>query len=171
MTDTPPKPKRTQGKIAWFANRKTGTAYLATPNRGRVFVLSADRNRQILAQDHKPDCDGNCRGCGIMKPIHEFGEADHNGEVAVDHPDLNHLVYCWNAHEELVAALKAQKFYRTHGAYLYCAEYGINWRSLFKQDDVAPGNAVDAGVNGLATGDVQRRANEALANLPFEDQS
>lgn len=105
MTDTPTDNARTQGKIAWFANRKTGNTYLSTPNRGRVFVLGASRSGTLQAQDHQPGCDGNCRGCGVMKPIHAFGEADHNGEVRIDHPDLNHLAMCWNTHEELLQTI------------------------------------------------------------------
>ena len=82
----------TKGPWAWFANSRTGQVHLATERRGRVFVMSFSRcgfhGAQPAFQHHKEDCDGSCRGCGVMEPVFKAGyPEDHNGEIEIDHPD------------------------------------------------------------------------------------
>ena len=99
----PDSPSYTPGPWRWYANSKTKRACLATPDRGRVFVMQFARAGMQGAQPVFQVAPG---GSGIMTPLFELGGVatapDHNGEVEVTHPDALLMA----AAPELLAALQ-----------------------------------------------------------------
>lgn len=88
-THTPPPWK-------WFANTKTKQVYLATPDRGRQFVMSFYR-RGMQGATAAFQVDGR------MVDALELGtEPDHNGDMTVTHPDARLI----EAAPELLQELK-----------------------------------------------------------------
>ncbi len=74
--------EHTPGPWRWFANAKSKTIYLATPDRGRLYVMGFERwgMQQAAPQFRNPE---RC----VLQHITELGEPDHNGDFTINHPD------------------------------------------------------------------------------------
>lgn len=81
----------TPGPWAWFANARQKNVYLATPDRGRQFVMQFERAGMQGAQPVFQVNESGRPHCGRMVPLFYLHgvstEPDHNGEITVTHPD------------------------------------------------------------------------------------
>jgi len=88
--------KATPGPWQWFGNMKMREVYLATVDRGRVFVMDFERWGMSGAQPRfQVRLDGN-PGSGIMRRLDEMGDlgpkmvgSHRNDFVGIDHPDAS----------------------------------------------------------------------------------
>lgn len=76
--------QHTPGPWHWFVNNKAKTCYLATWDRGRIFVMQMVRwgMQGAIARFQVPTGGG-----GIMTDVHQLGNPDHNGQIRLRHPD------------------------------------------------------------------------------------
>lgn len=106
--------KHLRGPWRWLVNAKTKQAILVTDHSGEMFVMGFVRNGHQGAQ---PMFQVQSPGGGHMVPLFEgigtlTTEPDHNGYVAVTHPDATLIA----AAPEMLAALEK------------CAGFLATWR-------------------------------------------
>lgn len=88
----------TPGEWQWYGNTKMREVYLATVDRGRVFVMQFERWGMAGAQPRFQVRLSVDEGGGIMRNLDELGDlgpkmvASHrNGFVGIAHPDATHI--------------------------------------------------------------------------------
>lgn len=104
--------KATKGPWAWFANVRTKEVYLATPDRGRIFVMDFVRYGMSLAAPRFQVRDES--GDGIMYRVDELSKPDHNGSIEINHPDALQIAAAPDALDWIAKALPWVREMRLH---------------------------------------------------------
>lgn len=100
--------KATKGPWAWFANVRTKEVYLATPDRGRIFVMDFVRYGMSLAAPRFQVRDES--GNGIMYRVDELSKPDHNGSIEINHPDALQIAAAPDALDWIAKALPILRY-------------------------------------------------------------